>query len=329
MSILFAGGEDIDFPNGNAPFVATAAGSFRVGYGRCTISPGSTAPAFIRGVTLSGGALTSCWLSAQVYLTNSGDNGPFIGLTSGVTGKGLYVGMKSGANNANLVAANGASYTVLATEATTRFTALVLHKLEMQLINFGASATVNVYLDGSLLFTFSGDVTAGNGLTSLDSVSIGLIRTNWSILASEIIVANEDTRGWPGLVTMAPNALGTTNAWSNTAFTNVNPTTINDANATFTNTTAQDNQYNLIDPPSGVYKVGAVVISARAMSTAGATAANIQMGFKNGAATAVAASHATTTAFATYQDIFAVDPTTSAAWVAADLTNLQLNLRSA
>ena len=166
-------------------------------------------------------------------------------------------------------------------------------------------------------------------MSNFDSIFAHYINS-FAVYVSEVIVADEDVRQFVGLRTHGPSAAGTTNTWSNNAYTNVNPTTINDANAEYTNTAAQDAQHNLDDLPSGIFQVRAVKISVRAMHTAGSTATAVALGIKNGAGSiAVATPHALTTAFVTVEDLFALYPVTGVAWGdAAEINALQANLRS-
>ena len=148
---------------------------------------------------------------------------------------------------------------------------------------------------------------------------------------SEIIVANESTLGWQGLLTDAPLALGASDTWSNAAVTNVNPVTINDANSTFVNTTGSNEEYTMVAQPSGNFQIKAVKIAARAMATSGAASTNLKLGFNNtnNSTVAVGSAHALTTAFATYEDLLSTDPTNGGAAWGSSLSGYQLDLQSA
>ena len=56
MNILWAGGEDIDFPNGVAPLVAND--GFSAGYARCSLNPSIGGAAFSN--VFPAGAITAC-----------------------------------------------------------------------------------------------------------------------------------------------------------------------------------------------------------------------------------------------------------------------------
>jgi hypothetical protein len=271
-----------------------------------------------------GGAVTSGWFTCQgILLSGVNTSQQRVGLGTGTAG--FMIGSSSSASNKwGLWSWNGSSFTQLATETGTSLNTHTQFRLDVNFTGLGSSPSVNVYLNGNLIITYSGTLPASNVSCCMLG---GPASDLWTF--SEFIVSSTDTRAVQGLVTMAPNANGTTQSWSNSAYTNFNPTAINDANSTFTNTTAQDEQAALIDLPSGNYSVPVVKIAARALATTGATSSNLKLGFNNGGTVAVGSSHALTTAFATYEDYFTNDPTTSAAWVTSQMNALQLDLRSA
>ena len=242
----------------------------------------------------------------------------------------MFVGFADGSNPYRLCLykRDAGVNTLLATKAGYSFSTNFNGRVDMQLSGYGASPVVNVYLNGVLLISYSGALSI-TGVSNFDSIFAHYINS-FAVYVSEVIVADEDIRQFVGLRTHGPSAVGTTNTWSNNAYTNVNPTTINDANAEYTNTAAQDAQHNLDDLPSGIFQVRAVKISVRAMHTAGSTATAVALGIKNGAGSiAVATPHALTTAFVTVEDLFALYPVTGVAWGdAAEINALQANLRS-
>jgi hypothetical protein len=247
-----------------------------------------------------------------------------LGLIDGSTASsGLWFGTTSAATNLSLFTFDGTTQTQLATVSNV-VPSGALVRIDMNVVNFGASSTITIYVNGTLSLTFSGNCTV-TGVTNVNAVGV---LGNSAALVSEIVVADEDTRGWPGLVTMAPNGNGTTQNWSNPAFTNYNPITINDANATFTNTAAQDEQATLIDLPAGTFTIKACKIAARALHTAGSTATGVKLGVNNGGSVGVGTTQTLGTAFANVEQLFATDPTTSAAWAFANMNGMQLDLQS-
>lgn len=322
MNIYWLGGEDTSFPNGGSVFVSTTAGVFRSGYSRCGVRNNSTALA--KSTTFAGGALTSCWFG--FWFTSSGS---FTGnqcVLLGKSGTNLGIGFGQGSSNGRIaiVTYNGSTTTVLAQESGTSMTNSLI-KIDIQLINLGASGTINLYLNGVFWLTYTGDLTIGSTLTSVDSVYLQSQTFSW--LCSEMAVTDSDTRSL-SLLTGAPNGSGTTQNWSNPANTNYNPIVINDANSTFTNTTAQNEQATLIDIPSGTFAVIGTKIESRALATAGATATQLKQGFNQGGTVAVGSAHTLSTAFATYEDYIVNDPATSAAFTQTGFNSVQLDLQS-
>lgn len=334
MSILWCGGEDIDFPNGAAVFVDTTnANFFRNTFSRCGIS---CSTGWMWSKPFPGGSITSGWLSGHVgYNHGTGTNNVhYFGLVNSASGNasGLWVGEGSTSSQLGIYTFNGTTFTLLAQTTSSPILNNSTNqsiKIDVQVISYGASGTVNLFFNGAFALTFTGNI-AVSGVSNLDTVAFqSHDPAGGNIWVSELIVSSTDTRSLQGLVTMAPNGNGTTQNWSNPAFTNFNPIVINDANSTFVNTTGQDEQATLIDLPSGNFSIPMVKIAARALATSGATATNLKLGVNNGGTVAVASPHALTTGFNTVEDFFSTDPTTSVAWVQSQMNGLQLDLRSA
>ena len=319
MSILWTGAEDIDFPNGAWPVeLSTSSGHLRTGYARCTVGGVGT---LVKSSTFA--PVTSCWLSAQLFPNWAWNTAPCFGLGKSGTNSALMAGI-GGAGKVGLLKRDAGSNTVLA--ESTISPSLAIHRIDMQVISYGASATVNVWWDGVLALTFTGNVAAA-GVSNLDQVWINGDFSHYQTEASEIIVADEDTRAF-GVVTLAPNANGTTQQWTG-ALADINEITLSDATLNFTNTASQDQQYNLIDLPSGNFIVKEVMVSARANTPAGSTATKVSLGVKSGATINAGALQTAAVAFATfYQAIGVNDPATGAAWTNAGINALQMNLRS-
>jgi hypothetical protein len=331
MTILFCGGEDIDFQNqvGSGITVSTSGGTFRSGYARCTIKCAVAGNATVRSNAFPGGAITSAWLHFMADNTFSWNSAAMLlGLanTAAGNGSGIYVGANS-SGKLTLYKWDGTTLTSLASGTSTLATNTVL-QFDMHLASYGGSSTVAIYVGGSSTaeVTYSGS-TAISGVSNLDCV--GLAGNALSTAMSEIIVADADTRAM-SLVTMAPNAAGDNNNWTAGTFSSINPTTINDANVISVNTTAQDFQANLIDLPSGSFSIGAIKVAARAQLTAGATPTQLKVGVRtastNYPGTALTPA---TGAWTTLESFLATDPATSAAWLQSVMNALQLELQSA
>jgi len=332
MTILWCGGEDIDFSAG-VPTANGGGSSYRPGFARCSVNNSSVVTSSARSIAFSGGAVTSFWLHAQLYLGSFIANSRYIGLaqTANGTPSGLYVGNDSSGTVSNKLALwklDGTTWTELASEVNT---SLVTgpENLDMHVANFGASATVNIYLSNNLVLTYSGSTTI-SGVSNLDCVSLpGTNGGPYAYLSEVIVTDTVDTRAM-SLLTMAPNAAGDVNNWTTGTYANINPTAINDASVIAVNTTGQDFQANLIDLPAGSFGiVQAVKAAVRSEITAGAVPTSLKIGVKTNSTVNVDAGHAQTTAFLTYERLMPINPVTSAAWLASEMNPLQIDLQSA
>lgn len=335
MNILWAGAEDIDFPTIGQLTVDTTAGHFRSGWARCglnmpnsTASPGKSAP-------FTGGALTSAWLSFEFHLNVNMNTAGQLMCGFGLSGTNKWLGIGTDTTSNIKVALSkydGTTRTQLQAEGGTSLAAAVMNRFDMQVTNYGATATVNVYLNGSLIISFSGDTTV-SGMTNFDSVFImfqSSANANAAVY-SEIFVADSDTRAVLGLQTLALTGAGTTNAWTNNTFTNINAISFTDNTPASSNTAAQDQQYTVTTPTPSAYSVIAVSISARLARPATATPTQVKLGYGNGAGGSFGTGAAKTpgVGYSLFEQIDAINPTTGIAWTQSDLASLQLDLESA
>lgn len=330
-AILWAGGEDIDFQFGSAPCVNTTAGTFRSAYARSALTA-CAANSIVASTPFLGGAVTSAWVSGRVYYTTPSYALKFFGLGRSGTSGSLFVGLDSITNPTKvaLYKFDGTTWTKLQAETGSSLVTSGITKIDMQVINYGASATVNVYVNGATaaVITYTGDVTAG-GTTNLDQV----VFTNFGIAGyyygsySELIVADTDTRSL-SLATLAPNAAGDTNQWASGTFSNINPNTINDASLISDGTASNNFQANLTDLPTGSFSVQAVKISARAVKSSTGPA-SLKVGVKTNATISVPAATALQLTFGQVETLYQTNPVTALPWTSSDGNNLQINLQVA
>ncbi len=335
MNIYFAGGEDISFPSFGSYLVNTVSGRFRSGWARCGLAATQNTPTGGAHSSVFGaGAQTSAWLSFRIYLDSSLNTSQMlVGL--GLSGTNNALGVGSDTSNSAKVAIfkyDGTTRTQLAAETGTSWAVSTAFKIDMQVISYGASATVNVYVNGILTVTFTGDVTV-SGMTNFDSVYL-LPNPFFGVASpvySEIFVTDTDTRGFLGLQTEALTGAGTTNSFTNDTFTNINGISFSDANPTYTNTAAQDQQYTLTAPTPTSYSVSGVVITARMAASSGSTPTQIKLGYNSGGTKGfgTGAAKTLTTGYATYTQIDTVNPVTGVAFTQSELAALQLDLQSA
>jgi|GEM_PF-2168883 hypothetical protein len=326
MSILWCGGEDIDFPNASTIPVETGSTTFRSGYGRCSVRFTASPYVYYKSTTFSGGGVTSCWLSVWWKIDTANAGRMKIGIGKLGTDKGIFLGPATSSGGKVSVATwDGSTRTELAASASTVLINNTLQKIDMQLSSYGGSSTIRVYVDGVLALTFTGDSSI-SGVSDFDIVVIYThLSGSGTEYFSEMIVATTDTRAM-SLVTHYPNGAGDANAWTG-AYTDIDETTISDADLIVVDSDAQDAQFGLSNLPSSSVNVIATKIAARALKTSSATVGTLKLGVKSGGTVDVDAGQALASGWQTYERYMTQ-------WNAAAITPTlldaaQINFRSA
>ena len=331
MGILWSGGEDISFPAGSVVSVDTTAGRFRAGYARCAVYQAGNG-LISRGTPFSGGAVTSCWVTARLYAgdfqTTYGGARQFGVGRSGAEGS-LWIGaLSTDKTKLGLHAWDGAAVTLLASSPGSVFANDALYRLDLQIAGFGETATVRVYLDNVLLFTYTGDLS-GLGISDLDSVLLaGVFATGYdsSLHASEIIVSAEDTRLF-SLVTLAPNAAGDANTFTAGAYTDINEVAKNDADTAYSDTPGQGLLVGLSDLPEGDFIVKDLAVVARLSDGVGGM--GMKLGVKTNGSVVLSDTIALEGAWETKGMSFPINPITDNVFTLAEINALQLAFESA
>ena len=325
MNIYWAGGEDLDFPNGSTVAPDTTSGHFNSGWARCAVIA-STAANYMIGSTLAS-PLTSLWIGAQAFMSGGNTSLRHFGVgKSGTSGKGIYIGASNSAfTQLRLYKWDGSTATTLATESGNSLAANALRKFDMQISNYGATSVINVYVAGVLALSFSGDSSI-SGVSDLDCVVSYKPNNSDYYALSEVVLADSDTRSLR-VQTMAPTGAGTTDNWTG-AYTDVNEVTLSDATNVSTNSTGQDEQFNVTDLQSGTFAVLAVRFAARAALGVGSTPTGLKLGFNSGGSVAVGGALTPGSSYGLLEQVFSTNPVTSAAWAQSDMNGLQMDLQS-
>lgn len=320
MAIIWAGGEDIDFP-GSALTINTSAG-FDTGMSRCTIAS-TTNGAIFKSTTFNGGAVSSAWVSFQCYFGTPTTEYIIGGISLSTAGnEGILIGINtSTSSKVSLYKVDGTN-TILASETGTSLSGFTRYKFDIHISTFGASATVDVYINTALIISYTGDITTTNISTEFDCV--GIIAYTARLALSEIIVSDEDTR-LMRLKTLAPNAAGDANDWTG-AYTNVDETTNSDTDVIYTDTTGQALQLNLTGMPAGTYNVKAVKMAARVSDGYGAL--DLKIGVKTNSAIHLGSQNALGNYWKTIEYLVQNNPETSAAFTGGEIDALQVAFNS-
>lgn len=335
-TILFGGGEDVDFTCTGTCTTFTTAGSYRSAWSRLSYSVIATAadPPPSRLSTPAFTASTSIWVHGQ--WCNSASACATIATISATQ---LIRVFDSGGNPTLIIRATGTNNQVKISSRTSGgvFTDLVtcssafnagVNQLDL-FVNYGVSGTVALYLNSVQVCSFSGDVTNGDGSTTLNKVEFAGVTTGVSSAWSEIIVADSDTRAM-GLLRLTPNGAGNAVQWSgvNPCTTIVNATAYNDAtlsSSSASNELLQCTTTNTL--PAGTWTVPAVVMSARLQR--GATGPQtFNYVTRTGGSDFTNGSDLTlTTSLANYSGyVQSTNPDTLSAWATSDLTAVGFNI---
>lgn len=250
----------------------------------------------------------------------------FAGLTrSGKAGgAGLWL-MSSPSNGAylSIITVNEAgTRNVLATSSDGVLSGSLL--MDMNIVDYGATATVTGYINGIQRVTFAGD-TRISSITDLDRVAFAGADT-WCYM-SEFIVADVDTRGM-SLVTLAPNASGDSKVDWTGDYDAIDELQVSDSDLMYSNVNDAVAQVNLLPTPAGNFAVKAAVISARCSRGLSSTPTKIALGVKTGGSIDAGSDQSLDAAWATKNRIMETNPVTTNAWTTAELDALQLNLKA-
>jgi len=210
-TLLYAGGEDADFVcnGGGTCIVDTTAGRYRSGWARAAyrvISLTVVDPPVNRFATSTFTASSSLWIHAQYcnMVATCVD-------TTTTSGAQLLRVMDSAGNPTLIVRGTGNPGQLKISSRTSAgvFTDLVtcssavnasLTQLDL-FVNYGTSGEVALYNNSAEVCRFAGDVTNGDGATTLNGVEFAAARA-YSFIGnsawgywSEVIIATTDTRG--------------------------------------------------------------------------------------------------------------------------------------
>lgn len=350
MTVLFAGGEDLDFTflsgfNGTtlgSLFAAdTTVGRFRAGYARHGL-----------GVDANSGAM-----SGNTFMrTGSNNFPPFAATSFWVTARHRIGGASSSPGNFVFFRLNDASgiprVRVRATSAgypgvivlekvnaagtvTNLLTSAlpfpsnapaVPDKIDV-FVNYTTSGTTfQFYNNGILLLNFSGDLTT-DSVTSLGSVDFGIAAAsngggNVSETWSEIIVATADTRTY-NLVTQVATANGNTHNFTAGTAADIAATvfTTGDAAPNVSATAGQIQEYQVTPAlPAGTFAIVSVVHKIRAVAGI-AGPQKMDAMIRVGGADFTSADIPLSSGWATYANNWDLNPNTGAAWGISDIVN--------
>ena len=342
MALLWwAPGEEIEFSRRGAG-VITRIGGLKRSYVRGSLllnnalAPGAIICDGIPLVT----PLASLWMSAQFSALIHGDGynsmWPVLGLASFSQAEGgLFVGAYSGSNTqlSLFMVTSAGVVSLLASEAGHNFTQNLLHRLDIQVTNWNNATigNVKVWLDSASatstpLINFTGNLS-GSGFVNLDCVRAKAYTNDGNGDLSEIILADEDTRTFLGVASLAPSAAGTTNTFTSGTYADIDEAILDDADLISSDTNAQEFNCNLNDLPAGNFSIRGFKTTVRAAcGVSGPT--TLKLGINSGG-TRNTVDKTLSTSLDTYERMMLVNPITGLRFTPTEINAIQLCLKSA
>lgn len=330
MTILFAGGELDDFTLGGVvAFSTSAPAAYRSTYARGYLDV--TGSAFnVNYAKASFTASSAFSVSARFYPNTSTftAGNPFLWLA---TGGSARLRLKVNSSTPSTITlesyTSGGVATTLGTSTATMSTSST-YRLDL-LVSYGTSGSIKVYLDQVLIIdTGVMDVTASSA-TTLDGLYLGSARgsstgSGWS----EVIVSTQDSRTL-SLVTLAPNAAGTTSSWTG-AYTDIDELTASETDVLTSGTANQVTSVNCTGMPSGWSNLTVTAIKVLASAARGATGpSKLAVGCRTNSADSFPASVTIDTGYTTpYTTYYETNPVTAVAWTPTEVDAFQIALKS-
>lgn len=331
-TILFAGGEDIDFtPSGCGITTTTTAGKFNSTYSRLAIYPNIISVGSYWLLTPVFTNSSSFWIHFDHISTYSGGSTTnaadwvVIFDSSGVERIRIAAATNSTNPTVVLKKVNAAGTATTLATSTAAIAGSSLNTFDIY-VDYSASGTLTFYQNGTQIVTYSGDVTT-DGQTSLAKVGLTQIwdanNITYASMYSQVIVATTDTRSMK-LATIQPVANGNVMQWTG-AVSDVNETTLSDATAITSGTSDQLAQFTVPSLPSGTFGVEAIVQSVRA-SRGSTGPQNLQFVARTGGSDYTSSSQSLITSYQNYQYLWATNPATGSAWTTSEIAAAGFNL---
>lgn len=329
MTVLAVGGEaDCYTPvSGQAYSFDTTGGRFDANASRGAMKVVNAASEI--ELFLPAGNVTEAWIHANIYQETQG-TGDYI-IVKNAAGDNAYKLEFEADGDWSIHYWDTAAWVEL--DITTDDAVQVadeLFELDMHILVDGATGIFRVYLNEVLLLEFTGD-TLG------DTASFGRIEFNGfagatnEMFVSEVIVADEDTRGWK-LATHNATGAGTTTQWTEGTYADIDESDYNEADFIATNTNDHVDTFAAanINAAFGLYTVKGVAVAVAGAVDAGATPNDIQAVIRSGGVDYPSSSLGFTNdgSSQTKQAIYSQDPDTTADWTQSGVNSLEFGVKA-
>lgn len=332
MTILYAGGELDDFVLTGGVTAATSTAFYRSTYARCAVFATNSSTDGVAASFTASSAFSVTFQSHHAAALGYGTN-PFLSLRTGGSARLRLRFAASGGSTTNRPVilesvTSGGVATTLATSVTTLPQATT-RRWDV-IVDYQVAGRVRVYIDNVSLIDYSGDVTASSA-TTLDSLFLQCQSTsasNNNNYYSEVIVCTQDSRTL-SLVTLAPNAAGTTSSWTG-AYTDIDEVTASDVDVLTSATANQVTSVNTTGMPSGWSNLTVVAVKCIANAARGSTGpSKLALGVRTNSSDSFPTATTLDTGFSTpVTTYYELNPVTGIAWTTTEIDALQLAFRS-
>lgn len=348
-TLYFVGGEDFDFASTGTVAVDTTSSHRRPSLSRCAVQAADGSSYWETGDVTDDAGVTDAWYHACVWMPST----PVVDVsafnithcpiricdTSGVARLALAFTVNAGANT---VPSAWKVYKIDAAGVFTQLGVAVLSGcfagsplvpdlLDIQVSSYGAAGTINIYINNSLVFTFTGDLTT-DGNTTISGLRMSGIATSTvddlvkvAMSYSEVIISDQDTR-FLSLATLTPAADGNADTWTTGGVSNINETVLDDTTTNTSDTAGQIQQYTVTAPPVGSFGVVAVCVAARAQRGFVAGPTKLDLGTRTAGTDSWSADIDLPVSLQRVQSIFNTNPVTGDAFTIEELSDAAFNI---
>lgn len=335
-TVLWAGGEDLDFSKIGAITFDQTSGHFRgAPYSRgaivvpITVGTGVSVANISNAVAFT--AASSLWFHGQHYASASGPNNvdTAIAFADSSGNQRFQIGWTNDASNIPILyKQDGAGHQTTLATAVFNVTVNALLPVDIAITISSTNGSFALYQNMALIVGYSGNTLTDNQ-TTLSTVLLngfaGYVGANYW---SECIVANNDTRSL-SLCTGIASGLGNTNTWTvnggSSAWQNVSQwVTSNNINIAVA-TSSQLAEFTVSSLASGAWSVTAVVTSAYALAGTSGGPQHLAHVVRTAATDYSGALQTLGASISNSQQVWQTNPSTGGNWQQSDLTNPGFN----
>jgi hypothetical protein len=329
MAVLAVGGEADCFTpvSGQAYSWDTTGGRFNANASRGALKIVNAASEV--ELFFPGGNVTEAWIHAAIYQETQG-TGDYI-IIKNAAGDNAYKLEFEADGDWSIHFWSGAAWVELdITVDNAVQVADELFDLDIHILVDGTTGIFRVYLNEVLLLEFTGD-TLGDTASFSRIEFNGFAGATNEMFISQVVAADEDTRGWV-LQTHQATGAGTTTQWTEGAYTDIDEADYSEADFLATNTNNHVDTFAAanINAAFGLYTVKAVGVAVGGAVDAAATPNDIQAVIRSGTTDYPSSSLGFTNDGSSQakQALYQTDPDTAATWTQSGVNAMEFGVKA-